>query len=287
MWRRGNGTSQSSTRLRSSQASRPDQFLDPIEFGRILIESEDLDPIYVMLWRAKLPRSQLRKWLIAYWCFYHAGTASVLSETPCKDFFRTMRGMVPGTTWPRGTERRHFRGENGIKSVAFLHKHYGTPTNLFHYLIVGEPLSLSESMERVERWRGFGPWISFKVADMLERLDLCRIEFRPEDVFSMFESPRKGAKDVAGRLGGPEGDRAFLWAYEALTEELGELRAPPRYERRINIQEVETILCKYHSYLGGHYPPGKDLREIREGLLRYAKCKTVQRLLKELPKEIA
>ena len=32
--------------------------------------------------------------------------------------------------------------------------------------------------------------------------------------------------------------------------------APPEYERAINMQEIETCLCKYHSYYHGHYKGG-------------------------------
>ena len=256
--------------------------LDPFEFGKQLLDTEDLDPIYTMLWRAKLPRSQLEKWLVGYWCFYHAGVSSKLSEVDSGSFFHRLRCMVPGTVYPRGTERRHFRGDNGINSVNDLQKKYGIPSALFSYLVEGAPLTLDKTMHRVERWTGFGPWIAFKVADMLERLDICEIEFKSDDVFSMFESPRKGARILADRYNGPEGDRAFSWAYGVLIDRLGSALAPPRYERSINIQEVETILCKWKSHLGGHYPVGKDTREIREGLLRYAKNKTCQRLLRSI-----
>jgi hypothetical protein len=78
---------------------------------------------------------------------------------------------------------------------------------------------------------------------------------------------------------GPARGNVLTWAYDRLIKELGDLRAPPRYERPINIQEVETILCKWKSHLSGHYELGKDIIEVRHGLLRYAKCKLSQHLL--------
>jgi hypothetical protein len=42
--------------------------------------------------------------------------------------------------------------------------------------------------------------------------------------------------------------------------------APGGTPRPVNVQEVETIFCKYKSHLKGHYPLGKDTREIHHGL---------------------
>jgi hypothetical protein len=50
------------------------------DFGNDLIFSKDLDPVYPMLVQANLPEPQLHSWLIAYWCYYHVGVASYLSE---------------------------------------------------------------------------------------------------------------------------------------------------------------------------------------------------------------
>jgi hypothetical protein len=114
---------------------------------------------------------------------------------------------------------------------------------------------------------------------MLERLDLLRVRFEPEDIFSLYDSPRKGAEEVARELGygGPD---PYTFAYRAMVRELGHMQAPPRYERRINIQEIETCLCKYHSHLGGHYEVGKDIHEVRHGLLRFGRFEIAQRLLR-------
>ena len=38
--------------------------------------------------------------------------------------------------------------------------------------------------------------------------------------------------------------------------------APPEYEREINMQEIETCLCKYHSYYHGHYKAGEDIERL-------------------------
>ena len=64
-----------------------------------------------------------------------------------------------------------------------------------------------------------------------------------------------------------------------LAEELNGYEAPPRNDRGLGLQEYETVLCKWGSYLKGHYHVGEDVAGVRKGLLRFARCKTAQALL--------
>lgn len=254
---------------------------DVLSFGKDLIGTEDLDPVYVVVNQANLGE-KLKPWLLAYWCFYHMGTASWIVDQP--SYWAAMEKAAGSRSYYRGTERRHFRGENANKSVSWLKKQ-GLET-LFAQFDHPEirSLPLATVMEIVQRWTGFGPWIAFKVADMLERLGLLEVRFVPEDVFHMFEAPRKGAQAVWENYGQvtdeyPD-EGAEMWAYDYITGAIGRLKAPPTYDRVINIQEVETILCKWKSHLNGHYEVGKDVREIREGLDLYNKSTTANKLIK-------
>lgn len=258
------------------------QQLDIYTFGRLLIETGDLDPIYVMLHTAMdmgvFSDEKFRHWLLAYWCFYHSGTASWIADS--RDFWKAMETAAGSKEYPRGSERRHFRAANATSSVAWLKSK--SQSYLFEGLVHCD--TFEEVSYFVQKWVGFGPWIAFKVADMVERLGIRSIEFRPTDIFSIFDSPAKGAsllKDWEEPQWEPDDQNEVNeWALNRVLSELGELKAPPRYDRPINVQEVETILCKWKSYLGGHYHVGKDVAELRPALLRFAKCKTSQRLLK-------
>lgn len=57
-------------------------------------------------------------------------------------------------------------------------------------------------------------------------------------------------------------------------------QAPPRFDRPLNVQEAETVLCKWKSYSGGHYEIGEDVAACREGLSRFFRCRTARRLKK-------
>jgi hypothetical protein len=59
-----------------------------------------------------------------------------------------------------------------------------------------------------------------------------------------------------------------LWAVHKLLNHpyISPRRAPPGFERDINIQEIETILCKWKSYMKGHYQIGEDIEACRVAL---------------------
>lgn len=257
------------------------------EFGRRLIESNDLDPVYVVLHRADcfLAKEDLEAWLLAYFCFYHVGTASWILDEETKgsghSYWEAMAEAAASKDYPRSPERRHFRGQNAIKSVEYLEEQglvkLFAPFDLATSFHVGLPLKIV--MSHVQTWVGFGPWIAFKVADMLERLGLCTIDFSS---YELYDSPNKGAAKLwIQEIGSiPDGVATTKWAIERIIAELGHLEAPPRYERVINAQEAETVLCKWHSYMSGHYELGEDIEAVRRGLLRFARTPTAQRLLR-------
>lgn len=245
--------------------------LDIYEFGRQLIETKDLDPVYVLLWNAGLDSARLKRWLLSYWCFYHVGTASWILDQP--SYWKAMATAAGSKEYPRCPERRHFRGDNAKKSVEYLQGR--GLSELFDSLL--QETTAVGIMSLVQGWVGFGPWISFKVADMLERLGLSKLEFGRDEV--MYESPLEGAKllyDVE-RGGEPPTDVGD-WAIDAVLQNLGSLKAPPRYERSINAQEVETILCKWKSHMAGRYHVGEDIESCRKGLTRFD-TPTNQRLI--------
>lgn len=252
-----------------------------IEFGRELILSNDLDPVYTILWNANFDRMKMQKWLLAYWSFYHMGTASWISEGQLLvrgGYWERFMKAAKSKEYPRCPERRHFRGQNAINSVTYLQAQ-GIAA-LFKPLLLPRKQTAAEVMSKVQEWVGFGPWIAFKVSDMIERLGLATVEFDTKTVF-LFDSPKEGAQRLWESLGKPQtvATRIESWAVETITSELDDLKAPPRFERPINAQEAETILCKWKSYQNGKYHIGEDIKSCRKSLLTFARCNTSQALI--------
>lgn len=265
----------------------------PIErFGRHLLLSGDLDPIYVALSRLDLGREQLCRWLVAYWCYYHAGVASFLSEFSGREFWSYMACAARnqedqptpfGARWPRGHERRHFRGANGVNSVEDLSRRYATAEDMVNYVTgLREPdsvaLPFGAVTARAQAHVGFGPWIGFKIADMLDRVLGIPVDFSTDDVF-MFKDPEQAALKLWNqRLGYPDTARpkdkavAIKTVVDYLKQEFHSFRAPPALDRPVGLQEVETVLCKWKSHMNGHYPLWNDVHEIGEGLTPWFSC---------------
>lgn len=238
--------------------------LSVYDFGQQLLETNDLDPIYVMLWEAKFPREKLQKWLLSYWCHYHAGTASWTVDQ--NSFWDALMAVAGSKDYPRSSERRHFRGNSALKSVLDLQKQ--SVSERLNPITNGTTIPAIDLMKYVRQWYGFGPWIAFKVADMVERLDLAQVDFSIGDI-QLFDSPREGAELLYQETNG-NSDNGYAnvvqWAINQILNALGDYLAPPRCERGINIQEAETILCKWKSYRNGHYQVGEDVESLKKSL---------------------
>lgn len=281
-------------------------------FGDHLLSSGDLDPIYIALNRAVTDPAQKARWLIGYWCFYSAATASFLSEAEGHEFWRWVQVAAENKEpspadgrWPRGHERRHFRGANAEKSVADLRARYGPrPEEMVERIVQPwveirggeqcvEPLDVKKVSARAQEHVGFGPWIGFKIADMVDRCLGVPVLFDNAHVF-MFKDPEEAALKLWRlKLNLPDSakpkDRAVV--LEGVTLHLQrhfrDHLAPPYNDRPPNIQEIETILCKWKSHMNGHYPLNNDIDEINAGLDDWMPfCPTARRFREAMPQPL-
>lgn len=285
------------------------------EFGAHLLTSGDLDPIYIALVRANFEQPYLYRWLIAYWCFYHAGAASWLAGFSGETFWAAMMTAAKNETatpfgerWPRGHERRHFRAAIATSAVSSLQERYGdSPEDMVDFILgtrsMMEPHRHGRTPEqsrpfvdvskRTQAHRGFGPWIGFKVADMVDRVLRVPVTFDNAAVF-MFDDPTEAALKLwrlKARLpdfAKPKEKASVINGVVAyLIEHFREFRAPPFADRPVNLQEVETILCKWKSHMNGHYPLNNDIDEIRAGVLPWTKVSEgAIRFLEAMPQPV-
>lgn len=293
--------------------------LDIETFGRHLITTGDLDPIYIALVKAKqagdFSHEQLLRWIAAYVCFYHAGVASWMSEHEGAAFWTQMykaaeneREAPVGGRWPRGHERRHFRAKIAVDAVVDLNRRYRErPEEFIRYVAVGRagpdhhgiyeppPQRFHDVSARAQEHRGYGPWIGFKLADMVDRCLGVPVAFDQAAVF-MFKDPEKAAMMLWEAREGhkyPEGSKpkreAILTGItEYLIKTFADLPAPPLGDRPVNIQEVETVLCKWKSHCNGHYPLFNDIDEIHAGLAPWAdRCVAAASFQRHMPRRPA
>lgn len=235
-------------------------------FVSTLIECADLDPIYSMLERAELPTPQLHAFLVAYWCYYSAATAARIVEAEVKwpgQFYHSMH-VANRYNWPHGFERRHFRGEAAVSAIRYMEQ-FGSPTDIINYFTTGS-LMFDDVSARVQTFPMFGPWIAWKVADMLERVLHLPVDFS-NATLGLYHDPVKGAALLLkGSWKEPISDTELSDVVNCLIQRYNHYKAPPLYDRPVNVQEVETILCKYKAHVKGFYPLYNDSREIAHAL---------------------
>ena len=263
------------------------------EFGAYLLNSGDLDPVYTTLVSLReegtLNDMELKRWLVGYWSFYSCGIACFHSECLLPvafwNYYRSAaKNIVPspvGGRWPRGHERRHFRGKAAENSFNDLYSKYrDNPADMVDFIIgpPDEERTMTAISKRVQTHVGFGPWIGFKVADMIDRVLDIRVSFSNAEVF-MFKDPEKAAwmlwdQRVAGKYP-PKTKFKRVVVMNQITSYLENYfrnhAAPPFGDRPVNIQEVETILCKWKSHQNGHYPLNNDIDDITKGTEPWAK----------------
>ena len=248
------------------------------KFGRLLLETNDLDPIYVMLHNSGMPLDQKKRWLLAYSCYYNAGVASFCSEGQDRFYKRLRNGHIK--KWPRGSERRHFRGHTSDHVTTWLPSEYPLPEDAVNFLIGSKGnRTFKDVTSRVKQWKFFGPWIAFKWADLIDRVLHIDVDFSGCEL-DFYDSPKKGAELYAAMQGNGWTPNEVI---DHLIEHFSKYEAPPFYDRPIGVQEVETILCKWHSHTKGHYHIGKDIHEIGDGLVGWGDCS--ESLIKHLPKK--
>jgi Alpha-glutamyl/putrescinyl thymine pyrophosphorylase clade 2 len=273
------------------------------EFGAKLLSTQDLDPVYSALEGARLERPQLLRLCLAYWCFYHLGAAAKLSEQKGRKFWDTFMEAAVNAgepkPWPRGAERRHFRGQQAISAVEELADRYALPEDAALGLTGSrDNATFLDVSEAAQSHRGFGPWIAFKIADMRERVLGLPTDFR-NCTLGIYKDPRQGgalafyerelaAQRVVGTYAKepwtyPVNDADLAAVIQHYINHFKKYRAPPRGDRPVNVQEVETIFCKYKSHRKGHYPPGKDTLELHHALSNPHWGKTAAKLKEHLP----
>lgn len=238
----------------------------PVDWGRKLILTNDHDPLYVGLTRWDVRGPRLRRFMVAYWCCYSVGASWLISLRSGSRFWDMLRvaaeNVEPspiGGRWPRAHERRHWRGQKCVDCVDWLRERFHHPEEAVVSLEGAR--TLREVEAAVTQWPLFGPWIAFKAADMLERVLGRPVEFE-DSILTMYKDPKEGAELVAPLLGVSHPQEVA----DLMCRAYQDIWAPGiggKAERACNIQEVETVLCKFKSMRKGHYFLGKDTRDHR------------------------
>jgi hypothetical protein len=172
--------------------------------------------------------------------------------------------------------------------VGDLRERYGSrPEKMVDY-VAGAAPSYVGVAQRTQEHTLFGPWIAFKVADMLERVCGTPVDFSEAVVF-MFKEPAASAvmlwkEEIADTAPVPPQEEMIIQSVDYLRGEFGHMTAPPDHSRPVGLQELETILCKWKSHRSGHYPLLNDIHEVGESCWQWSRVsKTARAFFEAMP----
>lgn len=222
------------------------------EFANILFKLEEADPGYMLLARAKLTYGQKLRYVLAWCTFYNPGIAAIASEYKGSDFYQYLRNVYP--TAKRGSERRHFRGQAGLKALAQWEAAHPNPEDMVEYCFGSTYMQVRRNMQNMAQ---MGEYFYWKMADIQDSVFGLPVDFTGCERY-MPKVPKQGA-EIINSL---EHQQFVNGQYEledvmsTITEHVGKLKHPFKPHRPLMLQEAETVCCVFKQHVSGKYKFG-------------------------------
>jgi len=214
-------------------------------FARDLVLTGELDPMYIMMRRIDNYDKKVR-FVTHFFLFYDAGGAAKCMESQVR-FWDYVTNGYP--LFKRGTERRHFRGENGAKAIKILSA-LGNLDNMWD-AIYGVNLKIMAGKQIPGSQ--IGPYFQWKAMDILDRVFGDEVLLSLPDAMKFLpDEPRKCAKAIWP-------NKNLSWVLDEVAGWIGDLPAPGAHTRNCAYSEAETILCAINGLRKGSYKFGQDL----------------------------
>lgn len=220
------------------------------EFSNKIIETNDIDPDYIFLINYKKHYGEedtfelVKKKLLIY---------NLHSELLYHD------KLIDYTQLKFGNERqknkRHFLEWQAQLSKIGLEKF--RKFNGVDYLIF---------RHNFKKIKGMGDWASWKTADILEKVFDIKMKFDDFTFLNAYQFPLKGLLMINNR-------RENVAIYKDKSIYLKDYYNAKSIAKQIlgnniwdpnNVLELETLLCKYHSFAHKHYTVNNDLNKVRK-----------------------
>lgn len=230
------------------------------ELCDVVVLTGDLDPLYdftVAVGKDKGPLWTAR-FVTHLLTFYDVGgavqTADLTTEGSFWDYV-----IANYDHFPRGTNRRHSRGDIGRKYVLNCEK-VGSPTVFLQEAWAPNYTALVKKMNDHFQGCGYGPYFIWKVMDYQDRVLGRPVQLLlHEAIKHMPDEARKGA--------------ALLWpkvplqdVLTAVVQHMWKHPAPGLANRTCGFSEAETMLCALRGWYNNDYVVGQDLLERHKQL---------------------
>ena len=243
------------------------------EFAEKTIATDDLDPVYVALYKSGMPEAMLMRWCAAFVTYYHMGTACQVCALEGDEFWAELWNRYD--TAPRASERRHFRGESGKKAIKSWINTYGTPERFFGACMKPSFMGLVN-----DHPAQIGTYFAWKCMDLREAVFGYDVNWSGSENH-MVQLPKQGLDVIFGFEEGQKPD--YAKALLTVAEQIQHLKAPPRYVRSCGVAEAETVCCMAKAYYKNKKPIGKDIVEKRHDLTGWGDI--AEHILQNMPVE--
>lgn len=243
----------------------PPLLRDFFTFSRLHVESGDVDPLYPVLRhliKDEEPEAQVWRTLV-YVAFYNLPSALLWQERIGDTHFAGQWNATDAYL-PTGVERRSLRGGvnmlRHLQDLARLARLHGGFRNWLTWNFTGDSGADWAQLQRnvAEAW-GNGRWAAYKTAEVCQKVLGFPVE--PADMGNAGSTgPRKGLELLFGpsqSVG--ELDAWGGWLHSQLAGNEGV---------NLDLAEVETCLCDFHSMWHGHYYVGHDIDQLQADTIK-------------------
>ena len=240
------------------------------KFATQMFNLEDADPGYMLLRRAGLPLAQKLRYVLAWCTFYNPGLAARASDFQGAKFYEFLRYVYPHAK--RASERRHFRGQSGLKALAQWQSLYPKPEAMIEACFASSYLQVRKNMSHMAQ---MGDYFYWKLADIQDTVMGKPVDFTGCEKY-MPKVPKQGADMI--------GDMENLFTLEAImgvvTAHVGKLAYPVKEGRKLALQEAETVCCVFKQHVVGDYKFGfRSAKAYNRLNSMVAETPTAQKLL--------
>lgn len=216
------------------------------KFANQMFKLEDADPGYMLLRRADLPLAQKLRYVLAWCTFYNPGLAARASDFQGAKFYEFLRYVYPHAK--RASERRHFRGQSGLKALAQWQSLYPKPEAMIEACFASSYLQVRKNMSHMAQ---MGDYFYWKLADIQDTVMGKPVDFTGCEKY-MPKVPKQGADMI--------GDMENLFTLEVImgvvTAHVSKLAYPVKEDRKLALQEAETVCCVFKQHVVGDYKFG-------------------------------
>lgn len=216
------------------------------KFASLMFKLEDADPGYMLLHRADMPTAQKLRYILAWCTFYNPGLAARASDFQGAKFYEFLRYVYPHAK--RASERRHFRGQAGLKALAQWQSLYPKPEAMLEACFASSYLQVRKNMSHMAQ---MGDYFYWKLADIQDTVMGKPVDFTGCEKY-MPKVPKQGADMI--------GDMENLFTLEVImgvvTAHVSKLAYPVKEGRKLALQEAETVCCVFKQHVVGDYKFG-------------------------------